>query len=155
MLSMTRGPPPPREPYSTPGRLAGVSDPYGISPLGCDDKPHIPPLESSRPLTPKPITSRLEALSHSPRVGNTWDSGTQTFSTKEGPTASSTDVPSDKDELNLVLPHVGQLGWVATLQKHRLPSERTRGIGTPCLAQPIAQGKLNRQGRLAPQGSHL
>jgi hypothetical protein len=50
--------------------------------------------------TPKPFTSGPEALCHSLRMGNTWDSGTRTFSTIEGPTASSTDVPSDKDELN-------------------------------------------------------
>jgi hypothetical protein len=64
---------------------------------------------------PKPFASQLEALSHSLRMGNTWDSRTRTFSTKEGPTASSTDVPSDKDELNSVPPHVGQLGLATML----------------------------------------
>jgi hypothetical protein len=87
--------------------------------------------------TPKPFISELEALSHSLRVGNIRDLGTRTF-TKEGPTTSSTDVPSDKDELNSVPPHLGQLGLTTTLQKHRLPSGRTRGIGTPCLAQHVA-----------------
>jgi hypothetical protein len=105
--------------------------------------------------TPKPLTSKPEALSQSLRVGNTWDSGTRTISTKEGPTISSTDVPSDKDELNSTSPHVGQLGWAAMLQTHHLPSGRTGGIGTPHLAQPIAQGKLSHQGRPAPQGRHL
>jgi hypothetical protein len=83
--------------------------------------------------TPKPFTYRPESLSHSLHVGNTRDSGAQTFSTKEGPTASSTDEPSDKDELNSAPLHVGSLDLVATLQKHRLPSGRTRGIGTPHL----------------------
>jgi hypothetical protein len=64
------------------------------------------------------------------------------LSTKEGPTASSIDVPSDKDELNSVLPHVGKLGLDAMLQKHRIPSGRTMGIGTPCLVHPVAQEGL-------------
>jgi hypothetical protein len=92
--------------------------------------------------TPRPFISRPEALSHSLRVGNMRDSGTQTFSTKKGPTASSTDVPLDKDELNSTPPHVGQIGLAATLQKHYLPFRRTEGIGTPRLAQLVTQRRL-------------
>jgi hypothetical protein len=130
------------------GTQLGISGPYRLCLAGYNNKPHIPPTEGSQPLVPK-------ALSHSLRVGNTRDSGTRTFSTKAGLTTSSTDVPSDKNELNSAPPHVGQLVSVATLQKHRLPSGRTGGIGTPRIAQPVAQGRLGRQGRPAPQGSHL
>jgi hypothetical protein len=98
-----------------------------MRPVGYDDKPHIPPPEGFWPPDPKPFISGLEALSHSLRMGNTRDSGTQTFSTKEGPTASSTNVPLDKDELNSAPPHIRQPGLVATLQKHHLLSRRTGG----------------------------
>jgi hypothetical protein len=155
MLSGTQGPPPPGYQAAIWGACLGISDPYGITPMDCDDKPHIPLPETSRTPDAKPFTSGPEALSHSLCVGNTRDSGTWTFSTKEGPTASSTNVPSEKDEHNSALTHLGQLGWAAMLQKHRLPSERTTGIGTPHLEQPIAQGKRSCQGRPAPQGSHL
>jgi hypothetical protein len=123
------------------GARLGISGPYGICPARYDDKPHIPHQKIPGLQTPKSLISGPEALSHSLRMGNTRDSGAQTFSTKEGPTASSTEVPSDKDELNSVPPHVGQLGLAAILQKHRLPSGRTGGIGMPHLAQPITQGK--------------
>jgi hypothetical protein len=45
----------------------------------------------------------------------------RTIPTKEGPTASSTHIPSD--EVNLTPPHMGQLGWAATLPKHRLQED--------------------------------
>jgi hypothetical protein len=102
---------PPKNQTAHRGTQLGISGPYGIGSTGYDDKPHIPPhwkVPGFR--TPQPFTSEPEALSHYLRVGITRDSGTRTFSTMEGPTASSTDVPSDKDELSLVLPHVGQLG---------------------------------------------
>jgi hypothetical protein len=110
-------PPPPLVGNQTAHRSTrlGISEPYRMCPTGYDDKPHIPPLEGSQPPDPKPFISRPEALSHSLCMGNTWDSGTRIFSTKEGPTASSTDVPSDKDELNSVPPHVGQLGLATML----------------------------------------
>jgi hypothetical protein len=105
--------------------------------------------------TPKPFIFGPKALSHSLRVGNTRHSGTRTFFTEEGPTTSSTNVPLDNDELNSASPNVGQLGLAVTLQKHRLPSGRTGGIGMPRQVQPVAQGRLHHQGRSGPQGSHL
>jgi hypothetical protein len=77
--------------------------------------------------TPKPFTSGPETLSHSLSVGNMRDSWARTFSTKEGPTASSIDDPSEKDELNSGPPHVGPLGLAATIEKRHLPSGRTGG----------------------------
>jgi hypothetical protein len=131
-------PPPPPPPLGNQtahrGARLGISGPYGTCPVGYEDKPHIPPPEGSRPPDPKAFISGSEALSHSLRVGNTRDSKTRTFSTKEGPIASSTNIPSDKDELISAPPHVGQLGLAPMLQKHRLPSEGTGGIGTPRLA---------------------
>jgi hypothetical protein len=84
-------------------------------------KPHVSHWKVPDHWTPRPFMSELRDLSPSLRVNDTQHHETRTLSTKEGPTALGTNMPSNKDGLNPTPPHMVRQSLAISIEEHCLP----------------------------------